>query len=277
MPSEQSKGAQAGPWAGLRVYAGALLLCTLLCGCATSHPPTPSSRPFNFNTDTFAYANELLWVYHYDTNGNTWTESRVPRPNYTLHCFVVARSAAQFFENARFEPERPVADKSTYRRLIRKVVSSSLRHPLPAEKKLLIPGYANLREFSMAHEDLLKEECGSAWESYLQRGHWRMVFPFSRHQQEATAQRLVLTVKENRPAVVHVAKFPQLSINHALVVFAVEETPAALRFSVYDPNEPSQPGVLTYERAARRFYLPPNKYFRGGQVSVYQVYHAWNY
>ncbi len=271
MVVSQRKG--TGPW-----LSAALLLCACLCGCATSRQAaTAPGRHFTFSTDTFAFPNELLWVYHYDTNGNTWTESRVPKPDYTLHCFVVARSAVQFFENARFEPSQPKVDEAGYRRLVRKVVHSSLRKPLPPEQKVVIPGYDNLREFSRQHEHLLKAECGSAWTSYIQRGHWRMVFPFSRANQQSVASHLLETLAENRPAIVHVAKFPQLSINHALVVFACHETASNIVFQVYDPNEPSAPATLRYERGARTFFFPPNKYFRGGSVNIYRVYHAWNY
>jgi hypothetical protein len=258
------------------VGAVALVLFLFLCGCVSSRPAASApARGFNFDTDTFAYANELLWTYHYEEGGRTWTETRVPKPDYTLHCFVVARAAAQFFENARFEPSYPPVDESAYRRLIRKVARSSLRRP-PAEK-VSIPGYANLREFSNAREKLLKEECGSAWQSYLQRGHWRMVFPFSRKHQDRTAAHLVEAVAKGRPAVVHVARFPKLSINHALVVFRCRESPTEVYFEVYDPNEPAAPSVLMYRRSSRTFCMPANKYFRGGRVNVYRVYHAWNY
>src|SRR5207245_8731061 len=44
-------------------------LADLQTGCATSPPSRSAARPFVFNHDTFAYANELVWVYGFDDHG----------------------------------------------------------------------------------------------------------------------------------------------------------------------------------------------------------------
>lgn len=245
-------------------------------GCACQKPFV-GQRPFNFQTDSFAYANELVWEYHFDENGKWVHHKREPQPDYTRHCFVVARSARQFFENASFDTNQPVASDEVYRHLIQKVVSVDPTHPLPDSKKIVIPGYANLRDFSAAHEELLKSECGGAWQSYFQRGHWRMIFPFSRAHQERTVEQLVADLKENRPPVVHVVRFPQLTINHAVLLFDAKETDKDVLFSVYDPNKPESPKTLTYDRATRTFDFPGNDYWPGGRVDIYEVYRSWNY
>jgi len=258
----------------------ALLLCATLlitlCGCAC-HQPFVGSRPFNFQTDTFAYANELVWEYHYDENGKWVHQHREPPPDYTRHCFVVARSARQFFENAKFDPAQPVAEEKTYRRLISRVVSIDPTHPLPDSKKIVIPGYANLREFSGPWEHLLKNECGGAWQSYIQRGHWRMIFPFSRSHQARTVEQLLADLKQNRPPVVHVVRFPQLTINHAVLLFGATENEKEIVFSVYDPNKPDSPKKLNYDRATRTFNFASNDYWPGGRVDIYEVYRSWDY
>src|SRR5436189_1247537 len=107
-----------------------LLASLLLAGCATPQPPLPDSRRFIFEQDTFAYANELVWEYHFDEHGRWTHRSREPNSDYTHHCFVVARSAKQFFRNARFDQALPKADSATYRNRIRKVVSMSPRKGL---------------------------------------------------------------------------------------------------------------------------------------------------
>src|SRR5262245_18658460 len=117
-----------------------LALMGLLCGCATSHPrASDCSRRFNFQRDTFAFPNELQWEYSYDANGNWTTRTREPKPSYSHHCFVLARSARQFFLNARFDPQKPTADERTYRKLIQKVVSTNPRKSLPEAKTIEIP------------------------------------------------------------------------------------------------------------------------------------------
>ncbi len=260
-----------------RVLLG-VLAALALCSCATQHQsPAGDSRRFDFQKDTFSYPNELTWEYRYDPNGKWTTRWREPRPAYSQHCFVVARSARQFFLNARFAAERPVADKATYRRLIRRVVGCSPRHGSPESQRIVIPGYADLRAFSRDQEDVLKAECGGSWQSYFQRGHWRMIFPFSRRQQERQAQQLLRQLKTDQPLVAHLVRFPQLSINHALVIFEATPGDKQIEFTAYDPNKPQAPAILTYDRATRTFRLPRNDYFPGGRVDVYEAYHQWNY
>src|SRR2546429_3332626 len=230
----------ASSWRGSRCGALALSLALLLSGCATSRPGTAGSRHFVFERDTFAYANELVWEYHFDERGKWVHQRREPNPDYTHHCFVVARATKQLYQNARFDPAQPKADTQTYRRLIRKVVSTSPRNELPDTKKVVIPGYANLRELSQAQEKLLKANCGGAWRSYFQRGHWRMIWAFTRHHQQKTAEALAAEIRSNRAPVVHVVRFPSLSINHAVVLFDVAENEKEILFAAYDPNLPEK-------------------------------------
>ena len=253
-------------------------LFLVLCGCAASREGAPgNSRRFEFQKDTFAYPNELVWEYYFDARGKWSYRRREPKSTYSHHCFVVARSARQFFLSARFDPQQPVADEAAYRRLIRRVISTSPGHGLPDGQKIVIPGYANLRDFSQAQERLLRAECGGAWQSYLQRGHWRIMLPFTRSQQQHVAQQLLARLKQNQPAVCHLICFPQLTINHAVVVFDAKETADKIEFITYDPNQPAQPTALTYDRASRTFHLPANNYFPGGRVDVYEIYRGWFY
>jgi hypothetical protein len=254
---------------------GALVLL-LLSGCASPQKST-SPRRFDFQADTFAFSNELVWAYQYDEKGHWTTYHRKPRPKYSQHCFVVARSARQFFRNARFEPSQPRVDETTYRHLIQQVVSSDPRTERPEDKKIVIPGYSDLRTFSEAHEQLLKKYCGGAWQSYFQLGHWRMLFSFSRDHQERTAHQLVADLATNAPVVVHLVRFPELTINHAVVLFDAKENEKEIEFLVYDPNQSAKPTTITYNRGTRTFLFAPNDYFPGGRVDVYEVYHKWNY
>jgi hypothetical protein len=257
----------------------ALVLALACCGCAGPNARDASfARPFVFGEDTFAYRNDLVWVYYRDAATGKWRHrAREPKPDYTHHCFPVARSVRQFFQHARFDPSQPVADEAAYRKLVRRVISTSPRRQGREEERVVIPGYRNLFAFSRAHERLLKEECGGAWQSYFQRGHWRMVFPFSgRHQDKMVAQ-LRESIERNRPPVVHIVRFPSLSINHALVLFEVRETEGEVLFTAYDPYDPHQPAVLTFNKTERQHYYPANDYFVGGKADVYEIYCGWGY
>ena len=254
------------------------LTLALHSGCASYSPRgTVQSRAFDFNKDTLAYPNELLWEYHYAANGKWTTQACRHKPTYALHCFVVARTVRQFFENARFNPNEPVADEGTYRQLVRQVVGSSPRHPLPECEKVVIPGYPDLRTFSQGHESLLKQECGGAWQSYFQRGHWRMIFPFSRHQQEHVAAQLLAHIQPGWPVIVHLVRFPQLTINHGMVIFQAKEFADRVDFTAYDPNQQSHPVTITYDQSARTFSLPPSNYYPGGRVDLYEIFYKWDY
>lgn len=248
----------------------------LVCGCTTSKPTRATdannTRQFNFQTDTFAYANELTWTYSFNTNGQWTAHKRTPKPDYALHCFPVVHAARQFHEHAHFDPAEPKADDKTYWHLIRKIV-----HAGSSSEPIVIPGYANLREFSASHETLLKAECGGAWRSYLQRGNWRMVFPFSRKHQERMANQFVDALRADRLPIAHIVCFPKQTINHAVLIFDVEKSEQEIRFTSYDPNNSQMPVTLTFSRTNNTFYFPQSNYFMGGPVDVYEIYYKWNY
>lgn len=250
-----------------------------LSGCATRPAlEFTERRAFDFKSDTLAYPNALVWDYHFNpTNGQRMVSRREPPPDYTHHCFVVVRVAAQFHVHARFDATLPPPDGTACRGLIREVMRRSPRTESPPKDRVIIPGYASLHAFSAAWEPLLKAECGGAWQSYFQRGHWRMVVPFTRGQQEETALNLWSAVRARRAPVIHIVKFPQLTINHALLVFGATPTRDEIRFDIYDPNHHEKPEVLTFHRKTRTFTYPPKPYFWGGVVDIYEIYHGWNY
>jgi len=257
---------------------------------------TKFPRRFEFGRDTFAFANELLWEYRFDAaTGKTTFHRREPKPGYALRCFVLARVARQFLYHAQFDPNQKVVGDETYRRLIRKVVSRNPRIPcsggrqtaafqktessgfLPkaATEQIVIPGFAGLREFSAAREKLLKAECGGAWRSYFLRSHWRMVFPISRAHQLKTAESLAVALKQNCSPIIHLVKFPALTMNHGMVLFGVAETGGGFEFQAYDPNHPQSPVTLAFDRASRTFFLPANSYWMGGDLDIIEIFRNW--
>jgi len=251
-----------------------LLLALALVGCADfGFARGGYERRFSFGEDSFAFANELVWRYDADERGEWRAEARTPAPTYTHRCFVLARTARQFFQHARFEPAAPPPDDETLRRLVRRVADASPRARRPDAERIAIPGYANLRALSEARADVLREEIGGALWSYVERGNWRMVIPFSRAHQAAAARGLQEALEQRRPTVLHLVRFPRIAINHAVLAYEYEDAGAELRFRVYDPNAPEAPATLFYDRASRTFHFPRNAYFQGGRVDVYEIYH----
>jgi hypothetical protein len=220
-------------------------------------------------------------LYELDPQTGRMTHRRqVPPPEYTQRCFVLVRLAKEFHQHARFEPQAPRVSAEDYRRAVRRVVRRSPRRESPEARRVVIPGFAGLRELSEVHGDLLREEGGGSWQSYVQRGHWRMVMPFGGRQRQRLADRLAARLVEGGdgpPAILHVIRFPDLTINHALLVYAVEPTEGGYQFFTYDPNDAERPVDLFFHRETRRWELPTLPYFPGGPVDVYEIYSSLMY
>ncbi len=239
-------------------------------------PIIPSPRRFRFERDTLAFANELVCEYRFDTpDGRPKMTAREPRPDYALRCFVLARAARQFLFHAEFQPGLPAAPEGEIRARIRQVISRNPRRPCAPEERVQFPGSTGLRAFSQAWEAALKDACGGAWRSYVLRSHWRMVLPLLRRHQARTAARLQTRLAAGVPPIVHLVRFPQLTINHGMLVFEVEQTGPQTTFLAYDPNDPERPARLAYDPAARTFSLPANRYWAGGVLDVIEIYRNW--
>jgi hypothetical protein len=231
-------------------------------------------RSFEFTRDTFAFANELLWEYRTDAvTGRMHFRKREPKPDYAHRCFVLTRAARQFLYHAAFDPASKTVDDGAYRRLVCDVLSRDPRKP--STNPVVIPGFAHLREFSVAREQLLKSICGGAWRSYVLRSHWRMLFPISRTHQQQSAEQLFAGIKEHFSPIIHLVKFPSLTINHGMILFDAERTGSGIRFSAYDPNLPERAAELTFDGATRTFYLPANTYWAGGDLNVIEIFRNW--
>ncbi|TAL03876.1 MAG: hypothetical protein EPO07_05655 [Verrucomicrobia bacterium] len=91
---------------------------------AKINPTETGGRRFEFPRDTFAFANELHWEYHFDAAaGKTTFSKRNPKPTYAHRCFVLTRAARQFFYHARFDADQKLASDEIYRQLIREITS----------------------------------------------------------------------------------------------------------------------------------------------------------
>jgi hypothetical protein len=241
-------------------------------------PVENSTRRFQFERDTFAFAHELVWKYHFDpVTGAMTTYKADPPPAYYHRCFVLVRATRLFFDYARFAPELPIADLPTYRELIRKIIFGNPRRKCADANRIVIPGYDGLRSFSQAHEQLLKAECGAAWESYFLRSHWRMIFRVSGRFQEKMAEKLKRSLQQRGVSLVHLFRFPRITINHGIVLYGFIETEQNIEFTAYDPNLPAHPVKLIYEKKRRAFTFAPNIYWGGGVLSVMEIFCDWPY
>lgn len=234
----------------------------------TQRQPSPA---FSFERDTFAFPNELYWEYRIDpVTKVTTTVKNDPPPTYAHHCFVVVRAAKQFLLHAKFDPSAERLNDTAYARLTRELMRRSPE--IGSSNKVLIPGFANLREFTAAKKELVQANCGGAWQSYVQRGNWRMVFPFWRSHQEREAKKLVNRI--GSLPIVHIVLFPRISINHGIMLFDAIDSEDRVEFRGYDPNIVDRPVSLFFDKATRTFNFPANHYWAGGFVNVYQIYYG---
>ncbi len=237
-----------------------------------------SLRAFHFERDTFAYPHELVWKYHFDSVTGAMTVWKAePPPTYYHRCFVMVRATRQFFYHARFEAELPPADEKTYRDLIKQIVRRNARRQCPESERIVIPGFDGLRTFSRCHESLLKALCGAPWESYFLRSHWRMILPVPIWYREMMLNKLKASLPQRGLTLVHLFRFPKITINHGIALFGFTESAAAVEFDAYDPNIPEQPIKLVYEKESRQFTFAPNRYWGGGPLKVMEIYADWPY
>ncbi len=268
----QKAGAQSGPAAettaprsfapGLRF--GYICVLALLTGCASVSPSSvaPPARAFAYPADTFAFANETVFAYR---DGAPVEDERSPGVRYSRRCFVMAAGAVQFWKFARFEPTTaPVSDRELARR-IRQVVGRGTWLPeLPADRRIVIPGYANLREFSAAKGVVLRANLGVAWTTYIQpRRYWMTFGPTRRHQARLNAE-LQDCLAAGQPVVLWLYNFPRMNINHAVVVYATGGAGGKFSYAAYDPNYTDRALTVTYDPARREFSFEPTFYFPGG-------------
>jgi hypothetical protein len=237
----------------------------LLASCASLPSTAPSSaeRPFELEHDAFAFPNLV----------------RAQRPGwndaFANYCLIMARGAGQFYRFARFMPDRPVVTKTEYERLVRQVLDRPPWDPTPTSEaeRVAIPGYADLRGFSAAHEDLLKAAFGSNVLSMLHWRTWRVGVDFAPAHQERLARELVAEVEARRPAPIMITNFPHEDLlNHSVLVYAHRPAQQGRDFLAYDPNDPGSPFTLYYDGAARAFWVGPLTYSPPGRVRAFRLY-----
>ena len=244
------------------VGAGLGLLAAACAGLPRPDPSGAAPARFELEHDAFAFANLV----------------RAERPGwndaFANYCLVLARAAAQFYRFARFVPDRPAVSPAEYERLVRVVLGRPPWAPSVAEaERVIIPGYADLRSFSAAHEGAIKGALGSNVLSMLNWRTWRVGVDFPPEHQERLARELVGEVEAGRPVPLMITNFPHEDLlNHAVLVYARRPAQQGTDFLAYDPNDPGSPFTLYYDGAARAFWIGPLTYSPPGRVRAFRLY-----
>jgi len=244
-----------------------LFACALIVASATAW-----SRPFNFQSDTFAFKNQLYYDYKSisDTEIQIFKRRHGKAPDFSRHCFQMCRAVVQFYKFAEFRPDLPKASESEYREVVRRISRVPAWSSGP-KTKIIVPGYTDLRSFSLGETLVIQKNLGRWWPSFWRVGNWRIVFPVPRCGQECMANWLRNEIEHGRIQTVYITRMKP--INHCLVAYHFAEQPSGdIVFEVYDANQPGKLVHLTYRRSDRSFYFDKTWYYRGGLVSVMRLY-----
>jgi hypothetical protein len=214
-------------------------------GVALARPhPGPA---LTFGADTFAFRNDSR-IHHKG------------KPDlYASRCFVLARAVVQFQRFARFEPDAPRLTAAQYTALVQRVTRRAPWHPpLPPAERVVFPGFESLHELTREAEAAVKAGLPRRLWTILHWTNWRIIFPLPGAQQERVAAEIVAELQAGRPVQLLVSDFPRIRFNHSVLAFDFKVSdPDSIDFSVYDPNDPTVPGVMRFDRRARRYRPAP--------------------
>ncbi len=248
-----------------------LVVVTAACASAphtNGGPPLGLESPirtpaFSFATDTFAFPN-LIAARHPNEPGI-----------YAHYCFVLARGVHQFAQFARFDPALAKLDHGGYVERVKRVVALPARDSaLPADDRIVIPGYANLREFSRDEESAVKEGLGGAFWTWVHWTNWRVTFPVNGSQQEGVAYEIVQELRAGRLVQLLVTNWPKPELNHTVVAFEMRPLEGGIEFLVWDPNNPDGPGIMTWDPSARRFWATKLYDTEPGPIRAFRMYYS---
>ena len=257
----------------MRTSAATTSICSAIIFVAFSNAQAGSADGFNYKRDTLSFANWTVFSYE---NGRIVSHKNQFGHHYSRRCFVMTRTVAQFYKFARFEPKVARVDDRELTKRVRDVTRRQPWHdPLPAEKRVVIPGYSNLRELSQAKTPLMQGNIGVGWVVYLRPGNARMFFEHSKEYQEKTHRLLEESLARDEFFIAYLSDYPILHINHSVLVYKHDRARSADGndyYLVYDPNHPDRPRHLKWLAAKQEFDFEKDQEFAGGFTRVFQVY-----
>jgi hypothetical protein len=219
---------------------------------------------FSFASDTFAFPNMIRSRHPDDEPGL-----------YANYCFVLARALRQFAQYVRFDPSLPKLDHAAYVERVKQIGARTPWEPAPPPaERIVIPGYANLREFSREQEAAVKDGLGGRLLTLLHWTNWRAALPVTDDGQETVGREIVEELRAGRLVQLLVSNFPQPELNHTVVVFESHPKKGAIDFVVWDPNNPDGPGIITFDQGARRFWATDLYDTDPGPIRVFRMYYS---
>ena len=255
----------------MRLRAALIAIAAIvLTGCAAARiepglaGPLPNPPAFSFETDTFAFPNEV--------RAHNWRKPDL----YANYCFVLARAVRQFHIAARFAPSAPRLSSDEYAERVRAITSMlPWSPPVPDAERVVIPGYANLREFSRGEEHAVKSALGGRFWTWVHWTNWRVTVPVNGRHQENVAREVLDELAEGRLVQLLVTNWPKPELNHTVVAFDARQTPDGVALAVWDPNDTSAPGIMTFDTREKRFFATRLYDTEPGPIRAFRMYYSW--
>lgn len=244
-----------------RRLVAALALSGCLAGCALfphhAKAPTAGPRAFDFATDTLAAPGP----------DPTSADNREALADPALRGHVDAHVARQFFLHARFEPTQPPPSAAERLALVQAVLKRNPKEMSAEHQRIVVPGYANLRELSRLQGHLLRAEswivCGCENRAPL------LAKAFNAGPgKDTVVHELLQATSSNRPVLVRLYRHHALNYNRSLLIFSAQTIEGEVRFTAYDPAAPQQPVQLNFNRVNHAFALSDDATNSGSALGV---------
>ena len=242
----------------------------VVTACASAPPAGSVARTdgplavpgFSIERDTFTFRNDIA--------------AKNPDRDdlYAHYCFVLAKGARQFFQFARFDAAGERLDHAGYVERVRRVVQHSPWQPaLAPDDRIVIPGYASLREFSRAEEAAVKEGLGGRLWTWLHWTNWRVAMRVGPEHQANVLEQIERELAAGHLVQLLVTNWPIPEPNHTVVAFASRPNGSTTELTIWDPNEPEGPGTITFD-PSHGFWAARVYETRPGPIRVFRMYYS---
>ena len=147
---------------------------------------------------------------------------------------------------------------------------------MPADDRIVIPGYRNLREFSAAQEALVKAALGGRFWTLVHWTNWRVTYTnLPPEHQLHVLDEIRTELAAGRLVQLLVSNWPKPELNHTVIAYAYRSQPTGLDLIVWDPNDPAAPGTVTFQTEHQRFWATSVYDTEPGTIRVFRMYYSW--
>ena len=120
----------------------------------------------------------------------------------------------------------------------------------------------------------MKEGLGGRFWTFVHWTNWRVTFPVSRAHQTHVLEAIRADLATGHLVQLLVTNWPTPELNHTVVAVAWRGTAHGVELTVWDPNDPAVPGLITFDVARGRFWATRVYDTRPGVIRVFRMYYS---